>query len=80
MRTNGTKLACLIALLAVISGSGLAAATHRDVTPCDGITCATPPVKRARTDSTKTKSKPKKSDKKTQRKTTTQQKTTTITK
>jgi len=56
-------------LLIIISGSAMAPKSQEILSECDGYTCATPPVKTARRDTTQNKKKKAKRAKKQSAKT-----------
>lgn len=60
------------ALLIIISGSAMAPNSQEILQECDGYTCATPPVKPAKRDSTQNKKKKTKKAKKQSTKTKTE--------
>lgn len=55
MKIKGKSFFIIAALLILLNGSGEAATYQDNVTKCDGITCATPPEKPIKKDSTRTK-------------------------
>lgn len=70
MRTICTKLFFAAALLIIMgSGTGMSVLAHRSAAECDGLTCATPPVKPTKRDTTQTKKKSSKKSKKQHTKT-----------